>query len=154
MNGRTSNYNFTIPLEIFVTVKRGSTVTGSIPAFLIFFFVFWATETSGANNCEVKSNGPFMWIRNTSANHVNVFVNSRFQTLSARETVLDRAPVILTQPEGLTAETGKNAVFNVKVAAIPEASYQWNKNDVPLKGATTATLTLKKTGPRDEVPIP
>jgi pectinesterase len=33
-----------------------------------------------------------MWIRNTSANHGNIFVNTRFQTLSARETVLARAP--------------------------------------------------------------
>jgi|WetSurMetagenome_2_1015567.scaffolds.fasta_scaffold00003_226 pectinesterase len=44
------------------------------------------------NNCEINSNGPYMWIRNTSANHGNVFVNCRFITPGTRETVLARAP--------------------------------------------------------------
>jgi Pectin methylesterase len=189
------------------------------------------------NNCEINSNGPYMWIRNTSANHGNVFVNCKFQTPGTRETVLARAPtnggknypyseavlincalsgispagwgeiggettnihyweynsinisdgkpadvskrhsasrqltmkedaaiianymnpayvldgwipkmapLILTQPEEITAEKGKTAIFSVKVAAIPEASYQWYKNEITLKGAKNATLILKK----------
>lgn len=194
------------------------------------------------SNCVIKSNGPFMWIRNTSANHGNVFVNSKFQTLSARETVLARAPtnggknypyseavlincslagispeawgpiggettniryweynsksipdgkpvdvskrhpasrqlttekdteiiknysdpafvlggwvpvmapVILNQPESMTAEKGRIIVLSVKVAAVPGAVYQWYKNDVPVKGATNSTITLKKISPKD-----
>jgi len=56
----------------------GDTILGRGPAF---FF-----------NCELSSQGPYMWIRNTSANHGNVFVNCRFQTKGSRETVLARAP--------------------------------------------------------------
>lgn len=44
------------------------------------------------NNCELSSQGPYMWIRNTAANHGNVFVNSTFKTRGTGETVLARAP--------------------------------------------------------------
>ena len=33
-----------------------------------------------------------MWIRNTSANHGNVFANSVFKTRGSQETVIARAP--------------------------------------------------------------
>jgi pectinesterase len=189
------------------------------------------------NNCEINSNGPYMWIRNTSANHGNVFVNCRFKTPGTRETVLARAPtnggknypyseavlincalsgvshigwgeiggettnihyweynstnisdgkpadvsqrhsasrqltmkkdaeiianytnpayvldgwipemapLVLAHPEEITVEKGKTANLSVKAVAIPEPSYQWFKNDIPVKGAVNATLTLKK----------
>ncbi len=56
----------------------GDTILGRGPAFF--------------NNCELSSYGPFMWIRNTSANHGNVFLNCKFETRGDRETVLARAP--------------------------------------------------------------
>lgn len=44
-------------------------------------------------NCVLTSHGgPYMWIRNTEANHGNVFVNCRFTTIDGKETVLARAP--------------------------------------------------------------
>lgn len=194
-------------------------------------------------NCEINSFGPYMWIRNTSANHGNVFVNCRFVSPGGGETVLAHAPVnggktypysesvlincalagissagwgeiggettnihyweynstsvsdgkpidtgqrhpasrqltmkkdadiiadytdpsfvlggwdpelaplILSQPEEVTAETGKTATFSVTVAAIPDADFQWFKNDIPVKGAVQSTLTLKNVKPGDE----
>jgi pectinesterase len=56
----------------------GDTILGRGPAFF--------------SNCELNSLGPFMWIRNTTANHGNVFVNCKFQTRGNRETVIARAP--------------------------------------------------------------
>ena len=209
-------------------VGAGDVILGRGPAFF--------------NNCEINSNGPYMWIRNTSANHGNVFVNCRFKTPGTRETVLARAPtnggknypyseavlincalagispagwgeiggettnihyweynstnisdgkpvdvskrhpasrqltmekdaeiiknyknpayvldgwtpemapLILKQPEGISVKRGETATISVSVAAIPEASYQWFKNDSPVKGATNATLTLNKISTRD-----
>jgi pectinesterase len=209
-------------------IGAGDVILGRGPAFFY--------------NCELNSNGPYMWIRNTSANHGNVFVNCRFQTPGTRETVIARAPtnggksypyceavlincalagispegwgavggdtknvhywefnstnisdgkpvdvskrapashqltmktdaeiiakyknpayvldgwtpkmapIILTQPEGITLAKGKTAVFSVKAAAIPEAGYQWFKNDQLIKNATKPTLTLKKIGAVD-----
>jgi pectinesterase len=44
-------------------------------------------------NCELISTyGPHMWIRNTEANHGNVFLNCIFKTIDDVETVIARAP--------------------------------------------------------------
>ena len=52
-------------------VGDGDIILGRGPAFF--------------NHCELISNGgTYMWIRNTSANHGNVFLNCRFQTIGAR----------------------------------------------------------------------
>jgi pectin methylesterase-like acyl-CoA thioesterase len=56
----------------------GDTILGRGPAFF--------------QNCELSSMGPYMWIRNTSANHGNVFVSSIFKTRGNQETVIARAP--------------------------------------------------------------
>ena len=44
------------------------------------------------NRCELRSRGVFMWIRNTDADHGNVFVNSKFQTTGNGTTEIARAP--------------------------------------------------------------
>lgn len=59
-------------------VGDGDTILGRGPAFF--------------QDCEVSSIGPYMWIRNTEANHGNVFVNCIFRTRGGGETVLARAP--------------------------------------------------------------
>ena len=186
-------------------------------------------------NCVFSAVGPYMWIRNTAANHGNVFVNCTFNTPEGNETVLARAPtnggknypyceavlincklsgiapvgwgriggdttnvhyweynstnvsdgkpvdvsqrhpasrqltmkhdsaiisdyqnpafvlggwtpqmtpVILKQPESITAGKGQTAALKVHVAAIPDSSYQWFKNEKPVAGATDNVLKL------------
>jgi pectinesterase len=44
-------------------------------------------------NCDFYSPGPFMWIRNTKANHGNVFLNCRFTGTDPGGSRLARAPV-------------------------------------------------------------
>jgi len=53
------------------------------------------------------------------------------------------APLILTQPAAVVAETGQTAIFSVEVAAIPAAIYQWFKDGVAIDGATDATLRIE-----------
>ena len=198
----------------------GDTILGRGPAFF--------------NRCELQSRGVFMWIRNTSANHGNVFLNCTFRKLADGATELARAPInngraypnaeavlincaldgvspegwgamggdatnihyweynsrnardgkpvdvsrrkpesrqltmekdaqtianysnpayvlgwmpamaplILSQPESATTAAGQTAIFSVKAAAIPDASYQWFKNGAGLRGSTEATLRL------------
>jgi pectinesterase len=59
-------------------IGDGDTILGRGPAFF--------------NDCELSSIGPFMWIRNTSANHGNVFVNCKFQARGDQGTVIAHAP--------------------------------------------------------------
>ena len=188
-------------------------------------------------NCVITSTGgPYMWIRNTSANHGNVFVNCKFMTLEGKETVLARAPtnggknypfceavllncklsgilpigwgpiggntsnihyweynstnisngkpvdishrhpasrqlkmkrdsaiiseymkpsyvlnswkpamapLILSQPLSVKINKREPVSFNVKVAAIPEATYQWFLNSKAVAGANKASLHIK-----------
>lgn len=43
--------------------------------------------------CElVTTGGPHMWIRNTAANHGNIFVNCTFRTTGSRQAVIARSP--------------------------------------------------------------
>lgn len=68
--------------QVFLTdsliVGDGDTVLGRGPAFF--------------NNCELQSRGVFMWTRNTSANHGNVFLNCRFRATGESATEIARAP--------------------------------------------------------------
>jgi pectin methylesterase-like acyl-CoA thioesterase len=201
-------------------VGDGDTILGRGPAFF--------------NRCELQSNGVFMWIRNTSANHGNVFLNCTFRKRGSGTTELARAPVnngraypnaeavllncalegislvgwgamgsdtanmhyweynsvnvsdgkavdvsqrkpesrqlktpqdaeiianysnpsyvlgwtpqmaplILSQPKAVTTAVGQPVTFSVRVTAIPDATYQWLKNGVPIRGATLSTVTL------------
>jgi hypothetical protein len=208
-------------------VGDGDTILGRGPAFF--------------NRCELQSRGVFMWIRNTAANHGNVFLDCMFRKLGDGMTELARAPVnngrsypnaeavlincalegvspagwgamggdatnmhyweynstnirdgkpvdvshrkpeskqltmakdaqtiaiysnpgyvlgwtpamaplILLQPESTSSAAGQAVVFRVKSAAIPDAEYQWFKNDAPILGATEATLKLPRVGAGD-----
>jgi pectinesterase len=53
------------------------------------------------------------------------------------------APLILSQPAAVTTAAGQTATFNVNVAAIPTATYQWFKNGTAISGATDATLRIE-----------
>jgi pectinesterase len=210
-------------------VGDGDTILGRGPAFF--------------NRCELNSYGPYMWIRNTSANHGNVFVNCLFKTRGDRSTVLARsptnggknypyseavlidcalsgidaagwgeiggdvsniryweynstdaasgkpvdtgrrhpasrqltmeadaatiadyrnpayvfggwvprmAPLILSQPESLTAEPGHKAIFHIKAAAVPEPGYQWFHNGEAIPNATASSFILENTSVSDE----
>jgi pectin methylesterase-like acyl-CoA thioesterase len=67
------------------------------------------------NHCELFSTGgPYMWIRNTSANHGNVFLNCTFQTLGGKETEFARAPT----NHGKNYSYCEAVLINCKLAGI------------------------------------
>ena len=59
------------------------------------------------------------------------------------------APLILSQPAAVTVEAGQTAILDVKVAAIPPATYQWFENGAAISGATNATLRMENIGAGD-----
>jgi pectinesterase len=60
------------------------------------------------------------------------------------------APLILAGPSAVSARAGQSVTFEVEVAAIPAATYQWRKNGTPIRGATDAALRLDNVRVRDE----
>jgi pectinesterase len=84
---------------VYLTDSRiggdGDTILGVGPAFF--------------NRCEFQSIGPFMWIRNTEANHGNVFMNCTFIT---RERSTTESPSTLRPPNApTTARLASQAVL-------------------------------------------
>ncbi len=57
---------------------HGDTVLGRGPSFF--------------ENCTLNSRGPFAWIRNTAANHGNIFLNCTLNATGPNPTTLARAP--------------------------------------------------------------
>jgi len=67
-SGDALNLRGSVYLADTTIIGDGDTILGVGPAFF--------------RNCVIQSMGPFMWIRNTEANHGNVFVDCTFTALS------------------------------------------------------------------------
>lgn len=66
-------------------------------------------------DCELSSSGgAYMWIRNSSTNHGNVFVNCKFMTKEGKETVLARSPI----NGGKTYPYCESVLLNCSLAGI------------------------------------
>jgi pectinesterase len=77
-SGDALQSNGTVYYDNCRIIGDGDSILGRGPAFF--------------HNCELNSQGPYMWIRNTAANHGNVFVNCKFKTTGTQNTVIARAP--------------------------------------------------------------
>ena len=63
------------------------------------------------------------------------------------------APVITTQPVGVSADAGASAAFTVVATGSPTPTYQWKKNGTNVaSGGTAATYTIAATTPDDAGP--
>jgi len=78
-SGDALQVNGPVYLTDSLIVGDGDTILGRGPAFF--------------NRCELQSGGVFMWIRNTAANHGNVFLNSTFKKRGTGVTEIARAPI-------------------------------------------------------------
>jgi hypothetical protein len=77
-SGDALQINDSVYLDESQIVGDGDTILGRGPGFF--------------RNCELRSRGAFMWIRNTAANHGWIFDHCSFETTGGGETVLARAP--------------------------------------------------------------
>lgn len=76
-SGDALQINGPVYLENTSITGLGDNILGRGPAFF--------------KNCELVSTaGPHMWIRNTEANHGNVFLNCKFRMIGPRQTVIAR----------------------------------------------------------------
>jgi pectinesterase len=114
----------------------GDTILGRGPAFF--------------KNCELSSIGPFMWIRNTSANHGNVFVDCKFIARGNQKTVIARAPT----NGGKNYPDSEAVLINCALEGIDPAGWgpiggetsnihYWEYNSTNLKDGTPAEVKLR-----------
>ena len=76
--------------------------------------------------------------------------NSSQSDLSALATLtVDGLPSIATQPANQTVNVGHTATFTVVATGAPPLSYQWQKNQVNIPGATSASYTTPATTSAD-----
>lgn len=92
-SGDALNLRGSVYLEDSRIIGDGDTILGVGPAFF--------------KHCELQSVGPFMWIRNTEANHGNVFVDCTF---IARDRPV---PAVLGAALSAASSTGRPAVSAV-----------------------------------------
>jgi hypothetical protein len=108
--------------SVYLTNSRiigdGDTILGVGPAFF--------------RHCEIQSVGPFMWIRNTEANHGNVFVDCTFTAIQRPQpwdlmTSRDRtpSPVLARLPNnhGLNYPFAEAVLINCHLNGIPRVGW-------------------------------
>lgn len=99
-SGDALNLRGSVYLTDSTIIGDGDTVLGVGPAFF--------------HRCEIQSVGPFMWIRNTEANHGNVFVDCTFTAID-RPLPLNR-PAAPVRPSSVLARLPNNHGLNYPYA--------------------------------------
>jgi hypothetical protein len=78
-------------------------------------------------------------------------VTNGFGTATSNEATLtvNAPPSITTQPADQTVAQGQSATFTVVATGSPTLSYQWQRNQVNISGATTATYSIASAAATD-----
>jgi len=119
MNIKGSGDALNLRGPVYITDSRivgdGDTILGVGPAFF--------------NHCEIQSIGPYMWIRNTEANHGNVFVDctfitrerptAQFRTPGAAQPVIARLP----NNHGLNYPFAEAVLIHCRLQGIPPVGW-------------------------------
>jgi pectin methylesterase-like acyl-CoA thioesterase len=116
-SGDALNLRGSVYLADSIIIGDGDTILGVGPAFF--------------RHCEIRSIGPFMWIRNTEANHGNVFVDCVFTAID-RPLPSNRPPapagpsnVLARLPNnhGLNYPYAEAVLLNCRLIGIPPAGW-------------------------------
>jgi hypothetical protein len=127
-----------------VAVTNDGSATFSVQAVgtapLTYQWSFNGTNISGATSATLA----LAHVRATNAGNYTVTVKNGSGTSvsSAASLTVNLPPGIATQPQTQGAIVGQGVTFGVVATGMAPLSYQWRFNDVPLAGATNATLSL------------
>ena len=95
------------------------------------------------NNIQASDAGSYTLI---ATNSVNTAISS-VATLTVTSAPV--APAITTQPVSQTVAAGSSVTFSAAASGNPAPTFQWQKDNVNLSGATNASLTITITQPAD-----
>lgn len=115
-SGDALNLRGSVYLTDSTIIGDGDTILGVGPAFF--------------RHCEIKSVGPFMWIRNTEVNHGNVFVDCTFTSINrplpwntTAPTPPSRVLARLPNNHGLNYPYAEAVLINCRLEGIPPAGW-------------------------------
>lgn len=136
-SGDALQINGPVYISDSLIVGDGDTILGRGPAFF--------------NRCELQSNGVFMWIRNTAANHGNVFLDCTFRKRGTGVTELARDPV----NNGRAYPNAEAVLIDSKLEGISPAGWgamggdtanmhYWEHNSVNLSDGQPVDVSRRK----------
>jgi Abnormal spindle-like microcephaly-assoc'd, ASPM-SPD-2-Hydin/Fibronectin type III domain len=85
----------------------------------------------------------------TSLNNLGVMTTRGSHSICQVAASPDSAPAITSQPASVSIRAGQNASFFVASTGTAPINYQWNKNGLPIGGATSSTYTTSLTAADD-----
>ncbi|MFZ3342469.1 MAG: hypothetical protein WA213_16420, partial [Terriglobales bacterium] len=116
-SGDALNLRGSVYLTDSLIIGDGDTILGVGPAFF--------------RRCEIRSVGPFMWIRNTAANHGNVFVDCTFTAIDrplpwsppSRPIPASRVLARLPNNHGLNYPYAEAVLIRCRLNGVPPAGW-------------------------------
>ncbi len=133
------------------TVNPGAnvqfTVTATGTAPLAYQWKKNGENIPGANSSTLTLNN----VQAADAASYTVLVSNNVGSVPSNAAVLtlNQAPVIVAHPQSQTVNIGATVQFSVNATGTLPLSYQWQKNEVDIPGATAASLTLNNIQPGD-----
>ncbi len=124
------------------TATFGVTVIGSEP-----FSYQWYYNTSTLITNATASTLTLTNVQGGDAGTYSVIVSNPIGSATSSNAVLTVntspvAPLFVTQPASLAVLPGDDGSFTAFALGTQPITYQWNKNEVPIPGATSPTLNL------------
>jgi hypothetical protein len=86
----------------------------------------------------------------TSLNNLGVMTTRGSHSICQVAASSDSAPAITSQPASVSIRVGQNASFYVASTGTAPLNYQWNKNGLPISGATSSTYTTSLAAADDD----
>ncbi len=118
------------------TVEFGVVATNRFP--LVYQWQYDGVDLPGETNATLRLSS--VGLDDTGYYRVAVRAGDATNTAGAGLSV--GLPVILRQPSDLTCDERSEAVMSVEALSSEAVAYQWMRDDLPIEGATNATLVL------------
>lgn len=126
-------YHFILDINISTHTYNAYVMLGSVPTPIGINLAFRTEQASI-----------------TSLNNLGVMTTRGSHSICQVAASSDSAPAITTQPASVSIKAGQTASFYVASTGTAPINYQWNRNGLPISGATSSTYTTALTAADDD----